>query len=57
MVQLDFRARFFDDFDQNSVEGLGIQTKVIHHFKALVFSSLELREQRTSPPNEAATHS
>ena len=32
-------------------------TKLIHHFKALIFSSLELQGQRARPPNKASTPS
>ena len=49
-----FSTCFFDDFDQISVEALGIQTKVIPHFKALICGSLEPKKLRARPPNEAA---
>ena len=54
MVRSRFSSLFFDDFDEILVEALGIQTKVIPHFKALIYGSLEPKKLRARPPNEAA---
>ena len=52
-----FEPVFFDDFDQISVEALGIQTKVIPHFKALICGSLEPKKLRIWLQNKASTPS
>ena len=48
-----FEPVFFDDFDEILVEALGIQTKMIAHFKALICGSLEPKKLSARPPNEA----
>ena len=51
------RSRFFnakfDGFWRLSQKVLKLLKSFIYHLKALIFSSLELQDQRARPPNKA----